>query len=97
LIRRHRCIAHDEFHSRHGHIQFLGDNLHQRRLHAHADIDLAGEHVHAIVSADAQPCIQPRRRRIRGRFRGHQAGRACGIGEAEADQQSAADGEKFAA
>ena len=74
-----------------GHVQFLGHNLGEAGLDAHADFGLAREHVDISITVDAQPGVQPSGRRSGGGFgcRRQDLRQRGSFGEAEADQKSA--------
>jgi hypothetical protein len=54
LVRRPRRVAHDHLDLRHGHVEFLGDDLGQCRSDAGAEVDVPVQRDHAPVVPDRQ-------------------------------------------
>ena len=75
-------------------VQFVRHDLIEPSLHAHPNIDLAGKNANVTVCSHTQPGVQTARRRIGRCFRGEQLRNHARIGEAEADQETAAGFEK---
>ena len=90
-------IAHDHRHLRHGHAQFLGDDLGERHVDAHPDFHFSGAHGDCAVRRNPQPGVDPGKRRSdrsgSGRWSRHDRLTVQGlhqrIREAEPDQQTA--------
>ncbi len=83
-----RGVAHDEDDAVGRHVELVGDELGEGRLHAHADLHLAGEDVHEAVAIHAEPRVQATGAgRGVGRLRREHPREHGGIQEAEPDQQ----------